>query len=48
MLNKAGDSMGFMGISRDITEKKVAEGELKRHENIVSSAMELMSAMDRD
>ena len=47
LLNKAGELVGYLGISRDITEKKEAEEELKLYEKIVSSAMEPMSVIDR-
>lgn len=46
--NSSGDIVGLVGRSRDITEQKQAEEELRRYEFIVNTSKELMTLIDRD
>ncbi|MBF0286436.1 MAG: PAS domain S-box protein [SAR324 cluster bacterium] len=46
--DKEGNLAGIVGISRDITERKRIEEELRQYQHIVSSSTDMMALLDRD
>ncbi len=46
--NEQGKAMGFIGLTRDITERRQAEKTLRRYQVAVESATEMIAACDKE